>query len=122
MFLRYIEFLGREGRKRGNCCKWKRKNISKLKRILHLPRDIFFDLFSFRDSSLKIKYYLLYPIFFFLSSVFSSAGEKDTREIEVERFLKFYSPRLRKLQLSSIDIESIRVALIISHIYFHSIP
>lgn len=87
-----------------------------------MPRDIFFDLFSFRDSSLKIKYYLLYPIFFFLFSVFSSAGEKDTREIEVERFLKFYSPRLRKLQLSSTDIESIRVALIISHIYFHSIP
>lgn len=96
----------------------------KVKKNLTFATRYFLRSLFIRDSSLKIKYYLLYPIFFFLSFFLSKKlqEKKTQREIDVERFLKFYSSRLRKLQLSSTDIESIRVALIISHIYFHSIP
>lgn len=112
----------KRGEEAGKLLQVEEEEYIKVKKNLTFATRYFLRSLFIRDSSLKIKYYLLYPIFFFLFSVFSSAGEKDTREIEVERFLKFYSPRLRKLQLSSTDIESIRVALIISHIYFHSIP
>lgn len=40
------------------------------------PRDIFFDLFSFHDSSLKIKYYLRFILYF---SFFLSFSRKNCR-------------------------------------------
>lgn len=93
-----LDSLG--GGKRGNGCKWdewKRKNISKLKRMLYLPLHSRYFLRSLsNDSSLKIKYYSRFILYIYISRVSRKNCTREKWNLSVGIF-KIHSPRLRKL-------------------------